>query len=447
MDFSGLREEVEERARKYLVPGAQLVIDRQGETVSIAVGTAEHGTGKEVTGGSRFPVGSVTKAFAATLAMQLVADGDLALDVPLTEYLPELTGPRHDHFGSVTLRQLLSHTAGIVCDHEPSGRGSQSLPGYAAGCRDLEPLHRPGRWFSYSNTGYALIGCLIEKTSRENWWDAVEEFTLGPLGVDPAWVVDTRAAGQARAVVSGHTVSVGQSWVRPVDVRIPTTWAPAGALALSAGDVVKLARAHYRRPSWRGSLGPVDVAEMHDAVDGAEPYGFADGWCLGFAVFDSPTVRWIGHDGTTEGSTCNLRIEPTSEVSVALTTNATSGQKLWEDIVSSLRERGLDVGSYSPRMSSRPIPVESVDCDGEYRNGELVWTLTRQGTSLVLTDESGMRVEVALCDGLVFGIASSVDNILMLGRLIRDPETGEIGYGQVKGRIFRRRRTSRKDRR
>ncbi|MFD2420540.1 serine hydrolase domain-containing protein [Amycolatopsis pigmentata] len=441
MDFSDLREEVEQRARKYLVPGAQLVIDRPGETVSIAVGTAEYGTGREVTGESRFPVGSVTKAFTATLAMQLVADGELALDLPLTEYLPELTGSGHDNFAGVTLRRLLSHTAGIVCDHEQSVRGSRSLRGLAAACRELEPLHPPGRFFSYSNIGYGLIGCLIEKTSRENWWDLIEEFTLGPLGVDPAWVVDPRAGRPAPGIVSGHTVGSGRDEVRPVDVRIPAVWAPAGALALSAEDVVELARGHYRT-SRHGLLGPSETAEMHNAVDGAEPFGFADGWGLGFALFDSGSSRWIGHEGTTGGSTCNLRVEPASDMAVVLTTNATSGQMLWDDIVPVLRERGLDVGSYSPRRPSSSIPAGSVDCLGEYRNGELFWTLTRQGAGLILTDETGARDEVALCDGLLL----RADKGGVVGRLLRDGKTGEITYGQVEGRLFRRRHIVGKDR-
>jgi CubicO group peptidase (beta-lactamase class C family) len=436
MDFSGLREEVEERARKYLVPGAQLVIDRPGETVSIAVGTAGHGTGPAVTGDSRFPVGSVTKAFTATLAMQLVADGDLALDIPLTEYLPELTDSGHDNFAGVTLRRLLSHTAGIICDHEPPVRGSRSLLGLAAACRELEPLHPPGRFFSYSNIGYGLIGCLIEKASRESWWDLIEEFTLAPLGIDPAWVGDPRAGRPAQGIVSGHTIALGRSRVQPVDVRIPAAWAPAGALALSAGDVIKLARGHYRSPSRRGLLSPAETTEMHTALDGVRPFGFADGWGLGFAIFDSASSRWIGHEGTTEGSTCNLRIEPAGDVAVVLTTNATSGRLLWDDIVSVLRERGLDVGSYSTRRPSFSIPAEPVDCLGEYRNGELSWTLTRQKAGLILTDEMGARERVALCGGLVLG----ADKGGVFGRLLRDEETGDITYGQVEGRLFRRRK-------
>src|SRR5918997_4034942 len=89
------------------VPGAQLAVHRGGVTVAVEAGELEHGAGIPVTRETAFPTGSISKAWTATLAMILVADGDLELDAPLDQHLPEL-------IGRLTLCQLLSLTSGLA---------------------------------------------------------------------------------------------------------------------------------------------------------------------------------------------------------------------------------------------------------------------------------------------------------------------------------------------
>jgi CubicO group peptidase (beta-lactamase class C family) len=79
-------------ARKYRVPGAQLAIHHDGETVTAEAGELEFGTGWRVGRDAAFPVGSITKCFTATVAMILVADGDVDPDEPVAHYVPGL-GP------------------------------------------------------------------------------------------------------------------------------------------------------------------------------------------------------------------------------------------------------------------------------------------------------------------------------------------------------------------
>src|SRR5215469_9598894 len=99
-----------ELARKHRVPGAQLAIHHAGETACGEAGELEHGTGRRVTQDAAFPVGSITKCFTATVAMILVADGDVDPDLPVGDYIPGLGRPA----GMATLRQLLSHTSGLA---------------------------------------------------------------------------------------------------------------------------------------------------------------------------------------------------------------------------------------------------------------------------------------------------------------------------------------------
>nr|MBA2473567.1 beta-lactamase family protein [Pseudonocardiales bacterium] len=110
LDSDFLSDTLSVLARKHQVPGAQLAIHHGGETVAVEVGELEYGTGHGVTRDAAFPIGSISKTFTATLAMILVADGDLELDAPLGEYVPELG----DLGNELTLRQVLSHTGGLA---------------------------------------------------------------------------------------------------------------------------------------------------------------------------------------------------------------------------------------------------------------------------------------------------------------------------------------------
>src|SRR3984885_1239850 len=93
-------------AHKHQVPGAQFAIYHDGLTVAHEIGELEFGTGLRVTRDAVFPVGSITKFFTATVAMILVADGDVDLDAPVRDYVPEMG----DLGTMISLRQLLSHT-------------------------------------------------------------------------------------------------------------------------------------------------------------------------------------------------------------------------------------------------------------------------------------------------------------------------------------------------
>src|SRR2546430_1986151 len=160
-------------AEKHQVPGAQFAIHRDGHTVAVAVGETEHGSGDPVRRDTAFPVGSITKAFTATVAMVLVADSDLSLDAPISEYLPSLGADRDDRCRMITLRQLLSHTSGLATG--PDTVTSPSIRRYVLDhCRRPSLVLPPRTAFSYSNIGYVLVGHLIEMVTGMSWWEAIE---------------------------------------------------------------------------------------------------------------------------------------------------------------------------------------------------------------------------------------------------------------------------------
>src|SRR5438105_632916 len=145
VDTGRLSDTLSRLARKHQVPGAQFAIHQGGETVAIEVGELEHATGRLVDRDTAFPIGSISKSFTATLAMILVGDGDLELDVPLGEYLSELGSSADDLGGQLTLRQLLSHTSGLRSGPDSTEIASSSLRRYVLdNCRLSDLILPPG---------------------------------------------------------------------------------------------------------------------------------------------------------------------------------------------------------------------------------------------------------------------------------------------------------------
>src|SRR5437660_2052278 len=118
-----LSKMLERLARQHDVPGAQLAILHEGDISAVQVGEKEYGSGGALSESSPVPLGSITKTFTATVAMILVSDGDLELDEPVATYLPELRRQASaDLAATLTLRHLLSHTGGLVCDPSTTAR-------------------------------------------------------------------------------------------------------------------------------------------------------------------------------------------------------------------------------------------------------------------------------------------------------------------------------------
>ncbi len=443
MDIEHISHRFQRLAAEHCVPGAQLAIHHDGRTWELEFGEGQHGTGEALTRDSKIPVGSISKTFTATLAMILVSDGDLELDTPLVEYLPDLRHAPRGLRTRLTLRHLLSHTGGL-----PSDTGdvrATSLRRHVLDCcQALEPLHLPGDGFSYSNIGYVLTGHLIEVVTGMTWWEAMDSALLAPLGISARFVAGPQdAPGAGLPIVTGHSVNPVLERVRPVRQSLAVPEAPAGAVAASAADLVALGRLHTLDapgPHPARLIGRDDLREMHRPVPYAEPFGMADGWGLGLALYRNEGTAWLGHDGTGDGTACHLRIHPDSGTVVALTTNASTGMAMWRALVDDLNRAGLPVASYNgPRRPSRPVPPPA-GCTGRYVNGGTEYAVSPMPEEKMrLTVDGESYGELTSYAGLLFSMrdADTGDDD-QTGRFLTDRRTGGIGWIQVGGRLARR---------
>jgi CubicO group peptidase (beta-lactamase class C family) len=437
-DPGSLSEALRALAEKHHVPGAQFAIHRSGHTTAVAVGETKYGARDPVGRDTAFPIGSITKAFTATVAMGLVADSDLSLDAPLREYLPELEVEREDRCAEITLRQLLSHTSGLAAG--PDSVTGVSMRRYVLDhCRQQNLVLPPGIAFSYSNIGYVVVGHLIEMITGMTWWEAVELILLKPLGILPTFSTAPPPYAPERPIASGHSVNRSSGRTVSVEQNEPLAEAPTGSLALSAVDLVSFGLMHVG-PGVPEAL-PTSYTElMRRAIPAADPFGLADGWGLGLAVFRAGTTDWVGHDGNADGTSCYLRIDPSNGLVVALTSNANTGIHLWSDLLAELREAGIILGRHELDASPGRSNLPAADCVGTYANGDDEYQVIAQDETLCLASDGEIIARLTMVDDVTFSVHEPASGLRMnMGRFHRDPVTGRIDGIHATGRFARRR--------
>ena len=252
---------------------------------------------------TRFRVGSITKQFTAALILQLVSEGRIDLEAPLSRYVPEYPAKVADR---VTVHQLLTHTSGI--------RSYTSMPNFRKDAsRDPyppvefvkffanEPLDfEPGAKFQYNNSGYFLLGVIIEKVTGNSYTEELKERIFGPLGMTGSGydlhdaLIEKRASAYD-ARLDGYRNSAY------LDMSLPYA---AGSLYSTVEDLYTWDRAL--------AAGNVLSPEMSEKMfkahvkSGPEPdsssYGY--GWVIEEAAkpgVDGEKVRLVGHGGGING--------------------------------------------------------------------------------------------------------------------------------------------------
>ncbi|MGC9671162.1 serine hydrolase domain-containing protein [Planosporangium sp. 12N6] len=435
-----LGRELAALAREHGVPGAQLAIHQDGRTVTAEVGELASGTGRPVTTDTAFAIGSITKTFTATTTMVLADDGDVDLDACVGEYLSGLA----DLGDQATLRHLLSHTSGLADGPDPREVPDSALHRYVKEhCLGRNLVFRPGAGFSYSNLGYVLVGRIIETVTGMSWREAVESIVLRPLGITPAFVDGTAPRAPGRPVAVGHSVNARIGRIRPVHPSLTPAHAATGALAMSATDLVALAGLHLG--AGVPALLPAEyAARMRSAVPGADPFGLADGWGLGLAVYREADTTWVGHDGNINGVSSYLRIDPAGGRVVALTANANSGAALWQELRSHLDDLGIPLARARRHAPLRISTAPPAGCAGAYTNGDVEHLVVdKEDGNVYLSVDGGGLERLTFYDELTFTIEDPTTGREVLGgRFLRDPATGEIDALQMGGRRTRRRATT-----
>ncbi len=396
-----LKAIIDEHRKEDHVPGVSLAVRAGDEVIESQAGILNLNTGIEATPGSLFQTGSITKTFTATLVMQLVDDGLVDLDKPARTYVPEFSLADRDAAETVTVRQLLCHTGGFDGEvFDDFGRGDDAVARYVEALKDRPQNFPPGRRFSYCNSGYCVLGRLVERVRQLPSWDAaLRRHLIEPLGLThtvslPEEAILFRTAVGHVGAAEGDTAGqrVAPAW------QFPRAMAPAGtALCASARDLVEWAGFHLRggvAANGTRVLGAASAAAMLQPQ--AVLPDFEDGfphhsWGLGWHLSDFDRGRVFGHSGATIGQTAMLEIAPEAGVAYALLTNGGVPMRL----IHAVRTRvfgelaGIEV---PPRSTppSRPIEIAPRRFVGRYQNAGSYYDV-KQCADGGLVAEIGLR--------------------------------------------------------
>ncbi|GGB28984.1 serine hydrolase [Flexivirga endophytica] len=396
LDQAHWQRRVAELSRRHKVPGAQLGILRLGEAddelVEAATGVLNVDTGAEVRPESLFQIGSITKVWTATVAMQLVDEGKLSLDAPVQEILPELELADPDVTKKVTLRHLLTHTSGIDGDvFTDTGRGDDCLQKYVALLSGEAQNHPLGLTWSYCNAGFSMIGLLIERVTDKTWDAAIRERLFTPLGLQRTVTLPEEVLLYGAAV--GH-VGEGDEppKVAPVSF-LPRSMGPAGLVTSTVGDVLAFARMHLTgglAPDGTQVLRPETVALMQEQhAELPDKHSLGDSWGLGWIRFGWSGHRLFGHDGNTIGQSAFLRVLPEQNLAVALLTNGGNTRDLYEDLYREIFAEMAEVEmQHSLEPPAQPVEVDIAPWLGTYRRESM--------TVEVSADDEGPRLRVTV---------------------------------------------------
>lgn len=368
LDASHWQRRLHELAAKHEVVGASLGILRVGrdgtpdDLVAASHGVLSLRTGTPATPDAIFQIGSISKVWTATVAMQLVDEGLVELDKPVKEVLPELKLSDPGVTEAITLRHLLTHTGGIDGDiFTDTGRGDDCVERYVGLLADANQNHPLGATWSYCNSGYTLLGRVIEKLTDSTWDQALRDRLFTPLSLDHTVTLPEEALLFAAAV--GHVAEESESPVVAPVWMMPRSLGPAGLVTSTVSDVLAFARMHLsggRAPDGTQVLTEtsVDAMAAHQA-DLPDPYILGDSWGLGWIRFDWNGHRLIGHDGNTIGQSAFLRMLPEQGLAVTLLTNVGGARDLYEDLYREIfaEVAGIDM----PRPLAPPEQSASVD--------------------------------------------------------------------------------------
>ncbi len=332
------------------IAGASVSVVHDGELLTArGYGYSDTGTGDTEAqpvdpDETLFRVGSVSKLFTATAAMQLVEAGDLDLDTDVEEYI-DFTLPR-SFDEDITLRHLLTHTAGF----EERLEGMILPEGSEVNLRERlatdppEQVYEPGTVPAYSNYGNALVGLIVEQTSQMPFEEYVDQNVLDPIGMDSSTFEQPLPEDLAARLSNGYANDDG-----PPQPFETVAEAPAGALTASATDMARFMLAHLGDldSGETSLLEPETLALMHEpALDGDTLGTIAEGprMTLGFFEESRNGHRIIGHGGDTNVFHTHMQIYPEEGTGVFITLNSSGHEG-----TSNLNLRDLVMNGFTDR--------------------------------------------------------------------------------------------------
>lgn len=417
-----IRHEVEDKA----IPSiSYALVDREG---LLAEGHIQrHDRRFDMRADTCFRIGSITKTFTSLAIMQLVEKDLIDLDVDVSEYLPgfqplnPFVGRESGPYGSqISLRKLMSHTAGIVREPKSGHYLDAARPPLAHTVAELATStlkqDPSAGLMHYSNAGIAVVGMVIEKVARKSYPDYISENILKPLGMK-----DT-SSGMAPGI--NERLAPADMWTLEGDSPAPVFnlgGSPAGNIFSTTGDMARYVRCLLRggfAPDGRAIVSPASLREMWTPI-GKRPAGHdkaLDGYGLCFGVGDMDGWTSVGHGGAVYGYASQMMLLPAAGVGALIFATLDFANK----IASRLGADGLRIALAERKMGARPSRRQSsppitgeqfAALPGNYRHestGEVVEVKAKDGKLYLMGEGVPLQIRPVagpdfVIDGRIYG--------------------------------------------
>jgi CubicO group peptidase (beta-lactamase class C family)/D-alanyl-D-alanine dipeptidase len=414
-----------ELANKHLPALSIALVDDQTIVWAKGYGFSDSSAKVAATTDTVYRAGSVSKLFSDIAVMQLVEEGKLDLDVPVTRYLPDFK-PANPFGRPITLRQLMAHRSGLVREPPVGNYFDPSPPSLAKVVESLnqtELVYEPETRTKYSNAAITTVGYVLERTQNEPFARYLKRRLLEPMGMTRSGFEPTPALMHDLAAATMWTY-----WGR--EFPAPTFelgMAPAGSMYSTANDLGRFLSMLFN--GGRSSKGPILKPETLEKM-WTPQFDKKGDFGIGFHLGQLEGRRRIGHGGAIYGFATELAALPSDKLGVVVVTARDCANAVTTHIADVALRHMLAVrqGKSLPKIeeTTRLKPETARRLAGRYRSDRKGFDLLERGGTLCLLPLSGgMRMEVrALADALV------VDDRLGYGTKII-PEGDKLRVGDT----------------
>lgn len=299
-------------------------VDDGSRVRTATAGLGDRETGRRLKNKDQYQAGSQTKTFVAVLVLQLVAKGAVDLDEPIETYLPDVV----PNGSNITVRMLLQHTSGLFnYTSDPAfiqaAIGDPYTPVTPQQLLDLafshDPNFAPGTGWSYSNTGYIVLGEMLKKVTGQPVGTLIRQRITKPLRLSATYLADPFVANTGAGFAHGYGIDLTTDPDAYVDISDWTlSWAgSAGALVSTARDL----SVFYSALLSGKILPPAELEQMKTTVD-VDDWGIPGAYGLGLMRIDTSCGTVWGHGGDTLGYHSNTAV--TADGSRSSSTDTTS---------------------------------------------------------------------------------------------------------------------------
>jgi len=440
-----LEQIADEELKRGLIPGVSIaLVDDQQTVCARGFGLADKARRVPATPQTVYRVGSISKLFNAMAVMQLVEQGKLDLDKPVTGYDPQfrIVNP-FDGSPPVTLRQLLCHRSGMVRESPVGGYFDPSQPTIAATVASLSPcvlVYPPGTRTKYSNIGATVAGHVVEHAAGMPFAEYQRKHLLEPMGMHgSAFLVNAEI--RKRLAAGAMEVADGRGGFRTIEApHFELGTIPAGNLYTTAEDLARFVRVLLAggRAGQRQLLKPETLRQMFTVQLSAEKSGFG----LGFHVGRFRRHAAVTHMGAVYGFTSSVTVLPEEKLGVVVLANAdiTTGpvHKLNDLALGLLLEARLAEPMPAEKAASAGspagLPADAASLAGDYES-ESYWARVELRGEKLTAILSGRAIALAPAGGDKF----TADGLLLDREpVVFEREGGRVSGFTARGQKFRR---------